>query len=174
MQLKDAVGAPCDLRVVCDHHDCMSLVCKRSQQVEDRARVAAVQIPGGLVAKYHRRCLNDGSRDRYALTLTARQVANWERRSMLHPYRSKSQAGSLPPLAAVDRHVQSGHGDVVESVAVRKEVERLKNEADVASPESRQLGVSHFTRRTPIEDVGAGCGAIQKAKDVEERCLPRT
>ena len=172
MQLKYAVGTSCDLRVVCDHDDPVPMLCKRSQQLQNRARVAAVQVSGGLVAKHYRRSLNDGSRNRYALSLAARQKANWERRSMLHPYRSKGQPGSLPPLAAIDRHVQSGHGDVVKSVTVRKEVERLKNEADVASPESRQLGVSHFTRRTPIEDVGAGCGAIQKAKDVEERCLP--
>lgn len=72
MQLKDAVGASCNLRVVRYHDDRVPLVCQRSQQVQDRARVAAVEVSGGLVAKYHRRSLNDGSRDRHALSLAAR------------------------------------------------------------------------------------------------------
>jgi hypothetical protein len=128
--------------VVADDHDGRVVVLgELTKQAHRLGAVVRVEVGGRLVSEDQRRVVGDRARDSHALLLAAGELLDGEVKPFGETHRLEQAARSLtrrlPSLAGdVERHL-----DVLARRQCRDQVEVLKDEAEGARAEGRQLSL---------------------------------
>ena len=161
-----------DVRLVGDQDDRVPGTVQPLEQRQDLQTGLRIQIPGRFVSQQNRRIVDEGARDRDALTLTAGQLVRLVR----------DPVGELDPLERLERaRAPDGAGDtgvderqlhVVQRRGSRQQVEGLEDEPDLLVADARQLVVLHLPHLLTVEQVTASAGRVQAPDQVHQGGLP--
>ena len=140
------VAAPGDGVVMGDQHQRRAvLLLQREQDVDDDGAGVAVQVARRLVGQQQPRPHHEGAGEGDALLLTARKL----RRIVLQPVAQTDRFQALgravegvPAAGELERH-----GDVLQRVHRRHQVERLEDDADGIAPETKRARPRRARRR---------------------------
>ena len=165
-----AVGDRRGVRVVGDHHGRLAEVGDHAaQEREDLAAGARVEVAGRLVGEHDRRPRDERAGDRDALLLAAGELG----RAVAEPLGEADLVGELAHplavrLAAGEREREH---DVLGRREHRQQVEELEDEADVLTPQEREVVVGEL-RDVLAGDRHAALGrAVEAGEDVHQRRL---
>src|SRR5262249_59181985 len=89
-----------------------------------------VEVSRGLVGQDHLGIVDERASDRYPLLLAARELTGKVRLTVGQPHGSQPITGPLSPPPTHHASVEEWQLDVLEGARARKEIERLKHEAD--------------------------------------------
>ena len=161
-----AFGSCVTITVVCPYG-----VDGAADEAEDLGRGLGVEVARRLVGEEHRRARHERAGDGDALLLAARELGGPVRAAVLEAGRRQEL---LEPLAlgprACDRERQ---GDVLLRRQHREQVEELEDEADVATPELREVVVLERRDVDAVDLDRAARRLVETGEDVHERRLAR-
>src|SRR6266851_5769313 len=155
-----------------DEQQGLAAVVQDLQQMEHRRARLAVEVAGGLIREDHDWVVDQRTGDGDALLLPARQLMRKLVFLILHAHGAQEQHHTVPQLSRGLAGEQPGERHVVEHREVGNEMERLKNESDVAQPVERQLSLPESIEGTVPDRQLAFGRALQSSDQVQERALP--
>ena len=144
------------------------------EDVHDLAARARIEVSGRLVREDDRRLIDERSRDRNTLLLTARQLVRKVVKAVAKPddlERLHGAAVALGPLHLRPTVVEQRQLDVVERRRPGQQVEALEHESDLLVAHDGELVLRHARDVLAVEEVFAAGGAVEAAEDVHQRRL---
>ena len=139
------------------------------KELEHRLAGLAVEVARGLVGHQHDRACDERPRDRDALLLPAGELARAMSQPIAEPHLLERVHRPLAPLLRARALIQQRHRDVVLDRQLRQQVERLKDEPDLASAEAAERFVVEAVGPLAVEAVDAAGRSIEAAQDVHQR-----
>ena len=145
----DAVGGGSHVVVVGHHHDRLTAIVQPTEQPEYLGATLRVERPGRLVGQQQRRFVGEGTGDREALALAAREHARGScapcRRC---PSRSSRSIARVSACLRLRPATTMGSDDVLQHAHALEQVEELEDEPDVAPAHHGELVVGRPVDRT--------------------------
>ena len=123
-----------DLVLVSHKNDGDPLVVEILEKPQDLSAGLSVESTGRFIRQDKNRIIDQGSRDSYPLLLPAGQLIWLVVGAILEPYSFKDCFRFLPSLIAGGLTVSQGQFDVLYRCCPGKQVEGLKNKADLHVP----------------------------------------
>ena len=165
--------ARCDVLLVGHQENGLPPFVELVKNAHDLLACATVEVSGGFVRQDDGGVVGQGPSDGHTLALAAGKLIGLVRHTVSQPDSFEQVRGPLTPPSAPLAGVDQGKLHVVECRRTGQEVKRLKDEPDLAVADLGKGIVVHPTRQLPVECVGSCRGAVQAAKNVEERRLAR-
>ena len=161
-----------EIEIVRRHHDGGAARVDVSEQLEDTARRALVQVAGGLVSQEHRRLIDQCPRDGDALLLAARQLARVRLRLRREAdLREHAHHARRDCRGARARHFERER-DVLFGGAVLEQPEILKYDAELAAQHGDIAG-AHLVHVVSRNAHLARRGALVGVDELHDRRFAR-
>ena len=169
-QADHPTGASGKRQVVRHEHDAGSrFAVELLDQLDDAAARAGVQIASGFVGEQDSRVVGEGSRDRYALLLTAGQLG-WEMIHAIpqsHTREKFDRARGGPAFSAkLERHLH-----VLQRGERWNELKALEDEPNFLATKASALVLGQTPEIDPVEDHRAAGGGIESGQQPEQSGL---
>src|SRR5882672_2152859 len=110
-------------------------------QLQDLGAGVRIEISGRLVSEQHGGRERERPGDGHALALAAREFIGRMVQAITKLHHFKESAGPLLDLFARKAFQMEGESDVLDASKAGKEIEELKDEADLVAPEAGQIVV---------------------------------
>ncbi len=168
--------AVCDLGglwVVGDHEDSLvELTAGVSEHVEDSVGVFRVEVTGGLVGEDDGGAVDEGTSDGNALLFSAGEFVG----AVFETTGDTEEIGEVVKQGTVEHWLRgcSEVGDIVSDLDIThggeggKQVEPLKDEADLSAAHPGALGVGELGEVHAVDQDGARSGVGETTEDMEE------
>ncbi len=145
-----------------------------AQQLQHGPAADLVQCTGRLVGQQQLGAMNEGPGDGPALLFAAGQQAGPRLRAIGQIDAGQRLAGPGLARRAWDPTVSQGQRHVLQQRQARQQLVVLEDEADLLAAQSAAAPLVERRDLDPIEPVVAAGRALQAAKNVEQRGLPRS
>src|ERR1700675_26933 len=165
------LGEPCDVLFVGHQNNSQSLVIQILKNLHDFDRRTAVKIASRLVSQQDRRTVDQSSRNRDALLLSARHL----RREVLRPVGQSDHREcfrrALAALRPVDLGIQGREFRIFEGRRPSQQIKSLKNKSDFLIAYECQGFFVVLRDVDSFEQIAAGTRTVQTPEHVHERRL---
>ena len=143
-----------------------------TQQRVERVGRGFVEIAGRLVGQQQRRLRDQRPGDGHALLLAAGQHARTVLEPPFQPHSRQQRRGARPRFRHAHPRDPQRHLGILDGREFRQQVVELEHEADIAIPESDEIGIGHL-RHAVIADVDdAGIGRPDRPSKCSSVLLP--
>ena len=150
-----ALGLLGDVWLVGDEHDGAAFFVQSSEDPQNVLGGARVEVPGGLIGEDHGRVRDQRARDRDPLLLAAGELGWLMVNALCHTDRRQRLLRALAARVPIYAGVGERQFDVRECGCARDQVEALKDEADLAVAQVRQVVLVHVAHVDAVYQVAA-------------------
>ena len=157
------------MRVVGDEDDGLTGRVQAAHELDDLLTSRGVERTGGLVRKQQRGFIRERPCDREALTLSAREHAGHHRRLVADAEQVQEVTRSRLSGLAVAAGDDGGQRHVLEHRHAFEQVEELKDDADMATPNERVVVFGTVGQGFARDDDRAFVGVFETRDEVEQR-----
>ena len=168
--MDNALCMPRHLLLVRDEHNRPTFSMQLPECVEDDLTGIRIEIARWFIGENNRRTIDEGSRDRNALDLPAREFirAMFEMR-LFHAACKERRARPLEAIISIHAGIHEGKHDIANDGRARQKIESLKYESDFLVANFCKVIVIQLRYIAPVEDVCARCGRVETAEDMHDR-----
>src|SRR6185437_13915273 len=170
-KMNGAVGNRSVTRIVRHHADRGAFRVQLTQQFDYGFAVFRVEIAGGLVCQQNGGLTNEGTRYGYALLLTAGKLRRIMLSAMGHPDALEHVLHALLALFCSHTAIGERQFDVFKDGEIADQIERLKNEPDLAVADARAVAERELFDRLSVNPVASVRRRIEQAQNRQQRRL---